>query len=94
MTTYDDTTTYTYTNLRPAVNAMCKNCVASDVDTDFLPIIEGCMGFSCPLYAVRPVRGSNNKAVAAYSVPQMTDGIIIRDAPIHTHITKNTQGRY
>ena len=78
MTTYNTTK---YTNLRPAVNTMCKTCVASDMDTDFLPVIEGCMGYSCPLYAVRPVRGSNNKAVAAYSVPQMIDGIIIRDAP-------------
>jgi len=81
MTTYNTTVTTKYTNLRPAINAMCKACVASDMDTDFLPVIEGCMGYSCPLYAVRPVRGSNNKTVAAYSVPQMIDGIIIRDAP-------------
>ena len=69
-------TTYDTTNLRPAINAMCKNCVASDLDKDFLKVIEECMGFSCPLYAVRPVRGGNNKTVPAHSVPQMVDRII------------------
>ena len=69
-------TTYDTTNLRPAINAMCKNCVASDLDKDFLKVIEECMGFCCPLYAVRPVRGGNNKTVPAHSVPQMVDRII------------------
>jgi hypothetical protein len=78
MTTHN---TIKYTNLRPAINAMCKNCVASDMDTDFLPVIEGCMGYSCPLYAVRPVRGSNNTTIPAYSVLQMIDRIIVRDKP-------------
>jgi len=69
-------TTYDTTNLRPAINAMCKNCVASDLDKDFLKVIEECMWFSCPLYAGRPVRGGNNKTVPAHSVPQMVDRII------------------
>jgi len=69
------------TNLRPAVNAMCKNCVASDIDNNFLPIIEDCMGYSCPLYAVRPVRGSNNTTVPAFSVPQMIDRITVIETP-------------
>ena len=79
MTTYDTTSC---TNLRPAINAMCKNCVASDLDKDFLKVIEECMGFSCPLYAVRPVRGSNNTTVPAHSVPQMVDRIIHLDSTI------------
>ncbi len=66
-----------HTNLRPAINAMCKNCVASDMDNNFLPVIEDCMGYSCPLYAVRPVRGSNNTTVPAHGVPQMIDRIVI-----------------
>ena len=75
-------TTYDTTNLRPAINAMCKNCVASDLDKDFLKVIEECMGFSCPLYAVRPVRGGNNKTVPAHSVPQMVVKIIHLDSTI------------
>jgi hypothetical protein len=78
-------TTYETTNLRPAINAMCKNCVASDLDKDFLKVIEECMGFSCPLYAVRPVRGGNNKTVPAHSVPQMVDRIIYLDSTIPSH---------
>ena len=78
-------TTYDTTNLRPAINAMCKNCVASDLDKDFLKVIEECMGFSCPLYAVRPVRGGNNKTVPAHSVPQMVDRIIHLDSTIPSH---------
>ena len=78
-------TTYDTTNLRPAINAMCKNCVASDLDKDFLKVIEECMGFSCPLYAVRPVRGGNNKTVPAHSVPQMVDRIIYLDSTIPSH---------
>ncbi len=83
MTTHDITK---YTNLRPAINDMCKNCVASDMDSAFLPIIEGCMGYSCPLYAVRPVHGSNNTTVPAHSVPQMVDRIIVRDSPSNQSI--------
>ena len=75
-------TTYDTTNLRPAINAMCKNCVASDLDKNFLKVIENCMGFSCPLYAVRPVRGSNNTTVPAHSVPQMVVKIIHLDSTI------------
>ena len=78
-------TTYDTTNLRPAINAMCKNCVASDLDKDFLKVIEECMGFSCPLYAVRPVRGGNNKTVPAHSVPQMVDRIIYLDSTVPSH---------
>ena len=78
-------TTYDTTNLRPAINAMCKNCVASDLDKDFLKVIEDCMGFSCPLYAVRPVRGGNNKTVPAHSVPQMVDRIIHLGSTIPSH---------
>ena len=78
-------TTYDTTNLRPAINAMCKNCVASDLDKNFLKVIEECMGFSCPLYAVRPVRGGNNKTVPAHSVPQMVDRIIHLGSTIPSH---------
>jgi hypothetical protein len=78
-------TTYDTTNLRPAINAMCKNCDASDLDKDFLKVIEECMGFSCPLYAVRPVRGGNNKTVPAHSVPQMVDRIIHLGSTIPSH---------
>ena len=78
-------TTYDTTNLRPAINAMFKNCVSSDLDKDFLKVIEECMGFSCPLYAVRPVRGSNNATVPAHSVPQMVDRIIYLGSTIPSH---------
>lgn len=64
-------------HLRPAINAMCKNCVASDKDQGYLEEIEGCLGTNCPLYLVRPVRGNNKKAVPAHTIPEMIKGITV-----------------
>jgi hypothetical protein len=64
-----------HTHLRPAINAMCKECVASDIDKGYLKEIEGCLGTSCPLYAVRPVRGKNKKYVPAHTTPEMIKGV-------------------
>lgn len=41
-------------SLRQAINNQCKQCVAPD-SGHWRKEVEGCQGYSCPLYQVRPL---------------------------------------
>ena len=67
-------------NYQKAVQNMCHQCVASDKERGFIKEIEGCQGYSCPLYTVRPVKGKY-RPVPAWRVPAMIGEIAILRLP-------------
>jgi len=44
--------------------------VAADKANHWVRKVEGCMGYSCPLYHLRPVRGKRGNPVEAHKLPK------------------------
>ncbi len=57
-----------------AIFEQCHQCVAADKKHSWVKDVEECMGYSCCLYHLRPVRNSVGRKVEAYNVPKMLNG--------------------
>ncbi|MBE9549789.1 MAG: hypothetical protein IMF09_10320 [Proteobacteria bacterium] len=58
-----------------AIWHQCRMCVAADKGSFWVNEIEGCQGYSCSLYHLRPVHAEDSKMVYAYRVPLHIQGM-------------------
>lgn len=57
-----------------AIWEQCHQCIAADKKSSWVKDVEGCLGYTCCLYHLRPVRGEDGKRVDAYKNPRMVEG--------------------
>ncbi len=78
-----------------AIFEQCHQCVAADKKHSWVKDVEGCQGYSCCLYHLRPVRGEDGRKVEAQKYPVMLEGwhpdIALCVAPSLSQFLSNNQ---